>query len=190
MPRFQLCRATFSYQRKVFVQGEVIETDLPLDEMFKTNPPIFVRVEDVKQRETEVPASPASVAPAPIPPTPPPVDVAVTPPLEGNPGTPPEKSPITGLEGEGRIKPQGDVSKSLQGEETLEKPVSVESSKDLRGRNVTKSHPLAVDEDFMVFRLGGKYHIYDVDAPMVDLTPEGLKRAEIESFIRQKVSGK
>jgi hypothetical protein len=49
---------------------------------------------------------------------------------------------------------------------------------------------VAEDEDFLVFRKAGKYHIYDVDAPMTDLTPDGLKRAEVEPFIRQKVSGK
>ncbi len=192
MPKFQLCRSTFSFKRKVFIQGEVIETDLPLDEMFKTNPPIFVRVDGVTtETVAEVTASPSLLSAIPTPSVKAEEPVAVViPPLEGNPGPAPEKSPITGLEGEGGVKPPEGVSKSLQGEETPEKPALVESSKDLRGRLVTETFKIAVDEDFLVFRKAGRYHIYDVDNPMTDLTPDGVKRAEVELFIRQKVSGK
>lgn len=57
-----------------------------------------------------------------------------------------------------------------------------------RGRDATKSFPLALEEEFLVFQRGSRFDVYEPedDAP---LNEKGLKKAEVESYIKEYLGG-
>jgi len=56
---------------------------------------------------------------------------------------------------------------------------------DVRGRDVTKRFPLAVDEDFQIFYKKGKYRVYDIDAPAKALNPRGCTKVGVDKVIKR-----
>jgi len=59
-----------------------------------------------------------------------------------------------------------------------------------RGHEVTKLFPVAVDEDYRVFRRPDKmYYVYDVDSMDKSINEAGLKKAEVGGFIRKHLGG-
>ena len=52
-----------------------------------------------------------------------------------------------------------------------------------KGQDVTRRFPLALEEDFLVFRREKRYHVYDKDQPDTVLNESPLRRTGVEPFI-------
>lgn len=54
-----------------------------------------------------------------------------------------------------------------------------------RGKEVTESFKLAVDEDFQVFKTKLGYDVYDRDVPTKPINPAPVKRGDVTDVIKQ-----
>ena len=59
------------------------------------------------------------------------------------------------------------------------------ASKDIRGKDVTVRFPHAKDEDYLVFRRGSRFYVFDTDDPNKVLNEKSLKKAEVDGFVDQ-----
>ena len=97
--------------------------------------------------------------------------------VEAVPSVPSETEPL-------KVAPKAVVKEVPPTRVREERPPALE-----RGRKVTRSFPLAVDEDYHVFKRDGKYFVYDVDEMESPINSEGLQKDEVDACIRKARGG-
>jgi len=69
---------------------------------------------------------------------------------------------------------------------TVEEPKPKQKPRDLRGRNVTKRFPVAMEQDFLVFKKKELFYVYDVSTETL-INTEGVSEEAVDGVIQDEL---